>query len=106
METLFEILNSLRDNGERTAVLAFGPGDVERWSYKRLADSVAAVTASLLERGVGPGDRVAISAAPSPAFIAAALGVIGAGAAVVPTDLQLNGAALSAALELADVRLV
>jgi long-chain acyl-CoA synthetase len=55
-------------------------------SYGELRSQVAEVRGALMARGVAPGDRVAIVAANNPSFVAAYLGVLGAGAVAVPLN--------------------
>ena len=55
-------------------------------SYGELRSQVAEVRGGLIARGVAPGDRVAIVAANNPSFVAAYLGVLGAGAVAVPLN--------------------
>jgi len=55
-------------------------------SYGELARRAAAVTAGLATRAIGPGDRVALAASNTPAFVVAYLGVLGAGAVAVPLN--------------------
>jgi long-chain acyl-CoA synthetase len=53
-------------------------------SYTELADTVRDTALGLIERGVAPGDRVAILGDTRPEWTWAALGAIAAGAVVVP----------------------
>jgi long-chain acyl-CoA synthetase len=55
-------------------------------TYGELRSQVAEVRGALGARGVAPGDRVAIVAANNPSFVAAYLGVLGAGAVAVPLN--------------------
>ncbi len=68
---------------EGTAVVL---GDTE-WSRRRLRRAADAVTARLIELGVGTGDIVAVALPKGPEYVAAVLGVVGARAAYVPLDL-------------------
>ena len=65
--------------------------DEERHSltYAQARDKIAAV-ASLLTDFVKPGDKVALSGANSPEWALAYLGILAAGAVVVPLDHQLK----------------
>jgi len=105
MKTLIDLVRSLDGQGERPAVVAFGTEDATTWTYARLADAAGRIATGLTDRGVGPGDRVVVSADPSPVSIAAVLGILGSGATIMPVDVQHSGAHLECALETADVHL-
>lgn len=60
-------------------------------TYGELRDQVARLRGGLAERGVAPGDRVAVLAANSWYFVAAYLAVVGAGAVAVPLNPQSPG---------------
>ncbi|MEU6375591.1 amino acid adenylation domain-containing protein [Streptomyces sp. NPDC046909] len=57
-------------------------------SYGELADRALRVAADLVERGVRPGDTVAVSFPKGPDQITAVLGVLAAGAAYVPIGVE------------------
>jgi HIP---CoA ligase len=73
-------------------------GDVER--------EMLAVARSLIASGVEPGDRVAIWAPNSAAWITAALGVLAARAWLVPLNTRLKGDEASFILEKTDARVL
>ncbi|MFC7303462.1 amino acid adenylation domain-containing protein [Streptomyces monticola] len=56
--------------------------------YRRLDHWSGAIAALLRDRGIGPGDRVALRMPPGAVAIAAILGVLRAGAAYVPLDIR------------------
>jgi acyl-CoA synthetase (AMP-forming)/AMP-acid ligase II len=59
--------------------------DGESWaSYGALLDRAAHLARALLDRGIRPGDRVALIAPTSPAFVEAFFGTVLAGAVAVP----------------------
>ncbi|WP_326639981.1 amino acid adenylation domain-containing protein [Streptosporangium sp. NBC_01755] len=70
---------------DRTALVTSEGGTT---SYGALADGALRTAATLLERGVRPGDLVAISLPKGPEQITAVLGVLAAGAAYVPIGLD------------------
>ena len=72
------------DDGGRVAVLA---GE-ERISYGELAERALRIAGGLRERGVGPGEVVAVTLPKSPDQLAAVLGVLAAGAAYVPVGVE------------------
>ncbi|WP_308409197.1 amino acid adenylation domain-containing protein [Streptomyces sp. BV129] len=78
------LLHSFR---ARTDSVAVECGD-DRLTYAGLDLWSDAVRAALGERGVRPGDRVAVRLAPGPGAIAAIAGIVRAGAAYVPLDVR------------------
>lgn len=64
---------------------AVGQGEL-RLSYRELLALAAGFERALREKGVRPGDRVAVLGARSSALVAALLGIHAAGAAFVPLD--------------------
>ncbi len=61
-------------------------GDSEEWTHRELGDTADTVAQALVGRGLPPGARVAVHMRRSPRLIAVVLGVLRAGAAVVPLD--------------------
>ncbi len=62
-----------------------------RWSFNEYRDQALRIAASLMERGIRPGDRVAVWAPNSSRWAATALGVHCAGAVLVPVNTRLPG---------------
>lgn len=62
-----------------------------RWTYNELHAQVRKVVAALVETGVRPGERVAIWGRNGNRWIAAALGVLSAGAVLVPINTRFKG---------------
>jgi long-chain acyl-CoA synthetase len=65
-------------------------------AYAELDRRAAAVAARLRERGVRPGDRVAILLPNAPVFVAALFGVLRAGAVAVPLNVLLRAPEVAA----------
>jgi acyl-CoA synthetase (AMP-forming)/AMP-acid ligase II len=80
--------------GEDEAVVdVHGPGgSVVRLTFDQLADEVASATRAIVANGIDRGDRVAIWAPNCAEWVVAALGVVGAGALLVPLNTRFKGA--------------
>jgi acyl-CoA synthetase (AMP-forming)/AMP-acid ligase II len=80
--------------GETEALVdGHGPdGTIIRLTFDQLAEDVAAATRALIANGIERGDRVAIWAPNSAAWVVAALGAVGAGAVLVPLNTRFKGA--------------
>ena len=61
-------------------------------TFAQLADAALLVTRATLAHGIGAGDRVALWAPNTHRWIVSALGVLGAGATVVPVNTRYRGA--------------
>jgi len=64
-------------------------------TFGRLAAEAAAFAAELAARGIGPGDRVAVMLRNSPATLAVVFGLLRAGIAWVPVNVQQRGDGLA-----------
>jgi acyl-CoA synthetase (AMP-forming)/AMP-acid ligase II len=90
--------NAARDPEGAALVYAREPrvGEVRTWrELDGLADAFAA---RLVERGVAPGDRVAIVLVDSPECLGAIYGIFRAGAVVVPIDTAWGATSIKATL--------
>lgn len=76
----------------------------EQWTYARLDRTTEAVARNLLALGVCSGDVVGVAADRSPEVIAVILGIMRAGAAVMPLDTGYPATRLSYMIEAADPR--
>jgi fatty-acyl-CoA synthase len=86
-QTLGDLLRrSARRSPARTALVC---GE-HHWTYTDLDSIVDALCASLRERGVAAGDRIAILSRNSHAFIAMRFAIARAGAVLVPINFMLN----------------
>ena len=88
--------------GDRDAVI---DGNT-RWSFADVEHLMIAVARSLIAGGVEPGDRVAVWAPNSATWIAAGLGVLAAGAWLVPLNTRLKGEEAAFILDKTDARLL
>jgi acyl-CoA synthetase (AMP-forming)/AMP-acid ligase II len=94
--------------GETEALVdAHGPGGTTiRLTFDQLAEDVAAATRALLANGIERGDRVAIWAPNSAAWVVAALGAVGAGAMLVPLNTRFKGGEAAYILRSSGARLL
>ena len=81
--------------GERTAIRCRG----ESVSYAELQHQIFRAQHALADRGVGPGDRVAMVVNDEPGFVAFFLGAMRSGAIPVPLSTMLTGPDLAAIVD-------
>lgn len=93
--TLQSLVENLGTWSGDTAVLAFRRDDSESVTYEEIARLARRFAAQLRDHGVRRGSYVALLAPPSPRYIAAALGVLWSGGAVVPIDAQFSDEVLA-----------
>jgi len=74
--------NTVARRGNATALLF----DETRYTFAQLGQRATEIAAALANRGVHPGDRVAVGLPNSPELVTAVLGVIHAGAVLVPLN--------------------
>jgi len=89
----------------------FGDADAmvdgdRRWSFRSFAADALAATRAFIAAGIEPGDRVAIWAPNSAEWVLAALGVQGAGGAVVPINTRFKGAEAAHVLHTSGARML
>lgn len=104
--SLSPIFIGLARFGQRPAILALGPAGATTWSYAELASHVEALAGGLIQAGLQRGEAVALFAADSPPWIAAALAAIRAGGAVLPVDAQLPDDVLAHVLADSGARII
>jgi long-chain acyl-CoA synthetase len=104
--TLVELADGLAARGGEPALIAFGARERHEWSYERLARTVRELAGGLVAAGLEPGDRAALFAPDGPEWIASALGIVRAGAVVVPLDAQLTDDSLAHVLSDSAARFV
>ncbi|GLD17447.1 hypothetical protein Mkiyose1385_15460 [Mycobacterium kiyosense] len=73
--------------------------DTESWSYSELDCGAVRIAAGLLAAGMPPGARVGVMLERSPELIAAMIGVLKAGAAIVPLDVSYPRARIDLMIE-------
>ncbi|HEY9564891.1 MAG TPA: long-chain fatty acid--CoA ligase [Nocardioides sp.] len=92
--------NSARDFADRDAVIL---GDT-RLSYAQVNGAANQVANLLVERGIGPGDKVALTCPNLPFFTIVYYGILKAGATVVPLNVLLKGREIAYHLEDSDAK--
>ncbi|MGK5628543.1 amino acid adenylation domain-containing protein [Streptomyces sp. URMC 123] len=93
------VVASFLEQAARTpAATALAMGD-QRWSYERLAAASGAVARRLADLGTPAGARIGIAMDRSPETVAAIVGTLRAGAAVVPLDTGYPPERLAAMIE-------
>src|SRR4051794_27845146 len=100
------IARRVLDTCERVPQLeAIVEGDV-RITYADLGEAVIGATRAAIPSGLRPGDRGAIWAPHAPGWVIAALGILGAGAVLVPVNTRYKGAEAAQVLGTAAVRVL
>lgn len=100
---VFGLLESTRaSDPDGIAILSGGPPQ----SYRSLHATALALAASIVELGIGPGERIAIMERNTPAFLLWTFAASAAGAIFVPLNLRLSAREIEAVLEDADPALV
>src|SRR5437667_6820586 len=103
---LDRLLRDLAARRQHPAVIAFAENGVAAWDSETVADKALRLARGLHDIGLEPGERVALWAPNSPAWIVAALAVLAAGAVLVPIDDLGDAEQLDAALVSCAARLV
>lgn len=85
------IPNAVRMSARRFAASEALVDERTRWSFADLEAAMLASVRSVLAMGVRPGDRVALWAPNSARWIIAGLGILGAGAVLVPVNTRFKG---------------
>ncbi|HCV37095.1 MAG TPA: fatty acid--CoA ligase [Acidimicrobiaceae bacterium] len=101
--TIPELLDAAAEQfGDLEAVV---DGDL-RWSFNEYRHKAHQVAAALIQRGIQPGERVAIWAPNSAKWAATALGIHCAGAVLVPLNTRLGGGDVARLLSRTSARLL
>jgi long-chain acyl-CoA synthetase len=106
VQTLRPLLDGLERRGERPALLAFSRAGCRSWSFSALAAESRRLAQGLRAAGIGPGHPVALWAGPGPEWVLVCLGIIAAGATVVPLDTQFPERTLIQVLKDSKTRLI
>jgi len=89
-----------RARGDQTVLLCAGPS----WTFAALDRASDGVAAGLAGLGVEPSDRIGLYCPNTPEFVVAYLGILKAGATVVPINLMLNPREIAFILSDADAK--
>jgi long-chain acyl-CoA synthetase len=92
--------NALQAHGDEPVILCDGAS----WTFLQLDKASNRVAAELIGQGILAGDRVGLYCTNSPQFVAAYLGILKTGAAVVPINVLLSPREIAYILEDAGVR--
>jgi len=84
--TLCSLLESWGGRGERAAIVAFGKGGSETWSYGRIAAAARGFALGMVAGGLARLEPVMICARNSPEWVIAYFGILRAGALPVPVN--------------------
>ncbi|MBS0558592.1 MAG: AMP-binding protein [Proteobacteria bacterium] len=85
--TIGGLLRAMAERGPAEAVVQMGDDSVGRWDHAALAGKAASLARGLRTRFAGAtGTRVGLYAPNSPEWVAASLGILAAGAVLVPLD--------------------
>ncbi|MFA5447286.1 MAG: AMP-binding protein [Sphaerochaeta sp.] len=99
---MFDI--SVKRYPENTCFIAFAP-DKQSMTYTEVQKQVNKVADYLISKGVGEGDKIAVSGKNSPEWAIAYLAILYAGAIVVPLDATLNNADMTKLMAFAGVKM-
>lgn len=97
--SLNHLLTTATVDEEHPAVVELGRDSLNTLNRKTLFERSARVAGGLEQQGLEPGDRVVLLAPNSASWIISALGVLHAGAVVVPLDTQMPSDDLQHALK-------
>jgi HIP---CoA ligase len=90
-QEFISIPNAVRISARRFPEAEALVDEGRRWSFADLEQDMLASVRSVLAMGVRPGDRVALCAPNSARWMIAALGILGAGAVLVPVNTRFKG---------------
>lgn len=91
MQTIPELLSSRNIDPDQPAVMEFKQDFLQTINREEIFRKTGQLAAGLLEAGISHGDRVVLMAPNSANWIISALGVMFAGAVIVPIDTQMPG---------------
>lgn len=101
MDTLQQLSDRIGEYGDRVGLVDLSSTSGQVWTFKTLKNESVSLANRLLEEGVKPGDRIALSAPNNAGWVIAALATLRAGAVCVPIDTQATDEQLQHMLRLA-----
>jgi len=104
--TLQQLVRLLAGRGSDPAVVIVGPAAIDTVPFTQLVESAQRVTEDLRRHGVELGEPVGITSQNNVSWIATCLGILAAGAAVMPLDAKQNEFERSAAIAQSRCRLL
>src|SRR6266571_633399 len=106
LQSMVDSLGEVAAATDKAALIVFGKKDRHHWSFEKLASCARSFANGLVSDGFKRGDNIVLFAENRPEWIAAALGVIRAGAVAVPLDVQLGDKTLVHILRDSEARAV
>lgn len=89
-----------------TALLGYGEGRKECYTYERTFDLAKKLGQALRQKGIQKGDRVAIWLPTGPSWAIAYLGILYSGGVVVPLDIECSSEQIASIIRETDCKLI
>ncbi|MCB0193498.1 MAG: AMP-binding protein, partial [Anaerolineae bacterium] len=105
-DTLQSLIPQLLKKGDKECLLELHSEGITRWSCVDVAQTAGQLARGLVAAGVKPGEYIPILATNRAEWPIAALGILGAGAAVSPLDSQIKSEALGRILADSQARFI
>ncbi len=90
LHTLQDLVDGFQQKGPKTALIRLRKTGLESYTYGHIFQKVQRLAWGLMEKGVKPGQMVGLLGPLDAAWLTTCLGVLQAGAVVMPLDLQLD----------------
>ena len=90
LQTLESLIDILPQRGDKTSMLVLYKESAKEWSYSQLGDHALRLARGLRKIGIRPGEHVGLLAGVRFESVVVSLGVIKAGAVVMPLDVQTS----------------
>lgn len=94
LATLESLVDLFSRRGDKTSMLVLHKQGIKKWSYSELSEYARRLANGLRKIGVRPGEHVALFAGTRFESVAVSLGVIKAGAVIMPLDVQTDNETL------------
>lgn len=106
LDTLQQLMPTLRQAGDKACFLAMQPDGIARWSCAEVVEAAERLARGLLLAGLKRGEYVPILAGNRVDWVIAALAIIAAGGAVSPLDTQIQTPSLERILGDSEARFI